>query len=181
MRRLLFTSRAAHSSTPLPSSALASLPLASQAFQQISNPLTAHNITNGQAAVVGPSRATNNLNSSLHRTVCPPGPLPFLTAPFLPSTGVSSAAHYSTARASDTAETSTKLNPTDPPDSGVAAPAPASFPSTSIPLAIPRDPSETPHYYVWSNKMSKARVYADVNVKRPREYWDYESLVVNWG
>ncbi len=21
----------------------------------------------------------------------------------------------------------------------------------------------------------------DVNVKRPREYWDYESLVVNWG
>ena len=26
-----------------------------------------------------------------------------------------------------------------------------------------------------------ARVYADVNVKRPREYWDYESLVVNWG
>lgn len=29
--------------------------------------------------------------------------------------------------------------------------------------------------------MSTARVYADVNVKRPREYWDYESLVVNWG
>lgn len=25
------------------------------------------------------------------------------------------------------------------------------------------------------------RVYADVNVHRPREYWDYESLVVNWG
>jgi len=29
--------------------------------------------------------------------------------------------------------------------------------------------------------MSRARVYADVNVKRPREYWDYESLVINWG
>jgi casein kinase II subunit alpha len=29
--------------------------------------------------------------------------------------------------------------------------------------------------------MSRARVYADVNPKRPREYWDYESLVVNWG
>ncbi|CAM9581636.1 unnamed protein product [Ectocarpus sp. 6 AP-2014] len=29
--------------------------------------------------------------------------------------------------------------------------------------------------------MSRARVYADVNVHRPREYWDYESLVVNWG
>ncbi len=26
-----------------------------------------------------------------------------------------------------------------------------------------------------------SRVYADVNVHRPREYWDYESLVVNWG
>ena len=26
-----------------------------------------------------------------------------------------------------------------------------------------------------------SRVYPDVNVKRPREYWDYESLVVNWG
>ncbi|KAF3324004.1 Casein kinase II subunit alpha [Carex littledalei] len=28
---------------------------------------------------------------------------------------------------------------------------------------------------------SKARVYADVNVVRPAEYWDYESLSVNWG
>ena len=68
---------------------------------------------------------------------------------------------------------------------------------------VPRDPSEAAHHYVrdpnlvntgaspwdvflfvqqvWSNKMSRARVYADVNVKRPREYWDYESLIVNWG
>lgn len=29
--------------------------------------------------------------------------------------------------------------------------------------------------------MSRARVYADVNTKRPREYWDYESLSINWG
>ena len=43
------------------------------------------------------------------------------------------------------------------------------------------DPSEAPHHYVWSTKMSRARVYADVNVRRPREYWDYESLSVNWG
>ncbi|KAK1300187.1 hypothetical protein QJS10_CPB13g00409 [Acorus calamus] len=28
---------------------------------------------------------------------------------------------------------------------------------------------------------SKARVYADVNVVRPKEYWDYESLSVQWG
>ena len=29
--------------------------------------------------------------------------------------------------------------------------------------------------------LSLSRVYPDVNVHRPREYWDYESLVVNWG
>ncbi|KAL3726187.1 hypothetical protein ACJRO7_031130 [Eucalyptus globulus] len=29
--------------------------------------------------------------------------------------------------------------------------------------------------------MSKARVYADVNVIRPKEYWDYESLAGQWG
>jgi len=30
-------------------------------------------------------------------------------------------------------------------------------------------------------QMSRARVHADVNVHRPKEYWDYESLAVNWG
>jgi len=29
--------------------------------------------------------------------------------------------------------------------------------------------------------MSRARVYADVNLQRPRDYWDYEALTVNWG
>lgn len=24
-------------------------------------------------------------------------------------------------------------------------------------------------------------MYADVNVNRPRDYWDYEALTVNWG
>ena len=28
---------------------------------------------------------------------------------------------------------------------------------------------------------SNHRVYADVNVHRPRDYWDYEALTVNWG
>ncbi|XWS29721.1 hypothetical protein CRYUN_Cryun24cG0054600 [Craigia yunnanensis] len=28
---------------------------------------------------------------------------------------------------------------------------------------------------------SKSRVYVDVNVIRPKEYWDYESLTVQWG
>lgn len=29
--------------------------------------------------------------------------------------------------------------------------------------------------------MSRARVYADVNVERPQSYWDYESLNIDWG
>jgi len=29
--------------------------------------------------------------------------------------------------------------------------------------------------------VSKARVYTDVNTQRPREYWDYEALQLNWG
>lgn len=32
-----------------------------------------------------------------------------------------------------------------------------------------------------SVQMSRARVYADVNVVRPREYWDYENLAISWG
>lgn len=50
-----------------------------------------------------------------------------------------------------------------------------------VTAARPPDPSLAPHHYVWSDKMSRARVYADVNVKRPREYWDYENLQVTWG
>ncbi|KAK2660158.1 hypothetical protein Ddye_006691 [Dipteronia dyeriana] len=29
--------------------------------------------------------------------------------------------------------------------------------------------------------MSRARVYTDINVHRPRDYWDYESLTIQWG
>ena len=29
--------------------------------------------------------------------------------------------------------------------------------------------------------MSRARVYADVNVTRPKDYWDYETLSIQWG
>ncbi|KAE8671462.1 Casein kinase II subunit alpha [Hibiscus syriacus] len=32
-----------------------------------------------------------------------------------------------------------------------------------------------------SGAPSKSRVYADVNVIRPKEYWDYETLTVQWG
>uniref|UniRef100_A0A914QLP2 non-specific serine/threonine protein kinase n=1 Tax=Panagrolaimus davidi TaxID=227884 RepID=A0A914QLP2_9BILA len=28
---------------------------------------------------------------------------------------------------------------------------------------------------------SRARVYADVNSAKPREYWDYEQHVIEWG
>ncbi len=30
-------------------------------------------------------------------------------------------------------------------------------------------------------KMSLAKVYANVNTQRPKEYWDYESLAITWG
>lgn len=29
--------------------------------------------------------------------------------------------------------------------------------------------------------MSRARVYADVNVHKPQEYWDYENMQLQWG
>jgi len=29
--------------------------------------------------------------------------------------------------------------------------------------------------------MSRARVYADVNVTRPKDDWDYENLSIRWG
>jgi casein kinase II subunit alpha len=29
--------------------------------------------------------------------------------------------------------------------------------------------------------MSRSKVYTDVNVLRPPEYWDYENLTINWG
>jgi len=28
---------------------------------------------------------------------------------------------------------------------------------------------------------NRARVYSDINLYRPREYWNYDSLTVNWG
>ena len=28
---------------------------------------------------------------------------------------------------------------------------------------------------------SRSRVYSDVNTHRPREYWDYESHIIEWG
>jgi hypothetical protein len=65
--------------------------------------------------------------------------------------------------------------------SALAAPDNSSAPTAGQSAKRPADPSENPHYYVWSDRMSRARVYADVNTKRPREYWDYESLSINWG
>lgn len=32
-----------------------------------------------------------------------------------------------------------------------------------------------------SQTMSHSKVYTDVNVLRPPEYWDYENLTINWG
>ena len=32
-----------------------------------------------------------------------------------------------------------------------------------------------------TESISQSRVYTDVNVHRPAEYWDYENLMINWG
>ena len=48
-----------------------------------------------------------------------------------------------------------------------------SIPNATGNLEIPKVSAAAP--------MSKARVFADVNVHRPKEYWDYESLTVQWG
>ena len=40
---------------------------------------------------------------------------------------------------------------------------------------------EPPSCVVTMPLASRARVYADVNSHRPREYWDYEAHVVEWG
>lgn len=56
----------------------------------------------------------------------------------------------------------------------VAAPAPP--PPAAAAAAAPDQVPGVPY-----DKMSRARVYTDVNSKRPEEYWDYESLTVQWG
>ena len=38
-----------------------------------------------------------------------------------------------------------------------------------------------PQLFFSSSTIPLNRVYADVNVHRPRDYWDYEALTVNWG
>uniref|UniRef100_J3MI55 Casein kinase II subunit alpha n=4 Tax=Oryzinae TaxID=1648021 RepID=J3MI55_ORYBR len=47
--------------------------------------------------------------------------------------------------------------------------------------ARPRRPTASARGGIQIATMSKARVYTDVNVLRPKEYWDYEALTVQWG
>ncbi|CDR18386.1 unnamed protein product, partial [Oncorhynchus mykiss] len=63
-------------------------------------------------------------------------------------------------------------HPTSPP-----LPLPSSsFSAVSGPSPSPAKLLEMP-----GPVQSRARVYTDVNTHRPREYWDYESHVVEWG
>lgn len=52
---------------------------------------------------------------------------------------------------------------------------------TIIDISNPNPVKFLPKEKIWSFAMSQSRVYADVNVQRPRDYWDYESLTVQWG
>ncbi|GAB2227413.1 hypothetical protein Droror1_Dr00009234 [Drosera rotundifolia] len=73
--------------------------------------------------------------------------------------------------------------PSPPPPTLPAAAAAAGF-CAGIQAAAEEPKSdriEGRDYEGEGEDMSKARVYADVNVVRPREYWDYESLNVQWG
>lgn len=47
---------------------------------------------------------------------------------------------------------------------------------TAVPLPILVDTNSNN-----TSSMSKSRVYTDINVVRPREYWDYESFALHWG
>ena len=60
--------------------------------------------------------------------------------------------------------------------------APSSSSAPTAAIADDRDPA--PASSTLPSEMplaSRARVYADVNSHRPREYWDYEAHVVEWG
>ncbi|RYQ80881.1 hypothetical protein Ahy_Scaffold1g106987 isoform E [Arachis hypogaea] len=69
-----------------------------------------------------------------------------------------------------------------------AASAPSSFSrrNRSHPPPPPPPPPDTLAQKIGKSTRrpsatSKARIYADINVVRPKEYWDYENLTVQWG
>ncbi|KAK7307681.1 hypothetical protein VNO77_40948 [Canavalia gladiata] len=66
------------------------------------------------------------------------------------------------------------------------AAAPLSHPPQSHPPAPPSPPPDILAHKIGKSTRrpgatSEARIYADINVVRPKEYWDYESLTVQWG
>jgi len=54
-------------------------------------------------------------------------------------------------------------------------PPPPPQPSSSSDTPPPPPPPDPPAM------QSRARVYADVNTHKPRSWWDYEALNVDWG
>ena len=55
----------------------------------------------------------------------------------------------------------------------------------AVPVQLPRAPSMAQRFSKavrdQDMMLSRARVYTDVNVNRPKEYWDYEALQIQWG
>nr|BAJ85347.1 predicted protein [Hordeum vulgare subsp. vulgare] len=69
-----------------------------------------------------------------------------------------------------------------PPASSVARASAAAVVVAALASSfIALSPRCTPAAAGSGPSMSKARVYTDVNVVRPKEYWDYEALTVQWG
>lgn len=48
-------------------------------------------------------------------------------------------------------------------------------------ISIVKNSNEDLNNLVTMALPSRARVYSDINSHKPREYWDYESYVVDWG
>ncbi|ONK64737.1 uncharacterized protein A4U43_C07F29350 [Asparagus officinalis] len=63
----------------------------------------------------------------------------------------------------------------------ISSPPPPPPPPNHNTSSLFSPPISNPNPNISIRIMSKARVYTDVNVVRPKEYWDYESLVVQWG
>ena len=58
---------------------------------------------------------------------------------------------------------------------------PAALPPTNKTHPPPPPPPEAEPPALPSTMQSRARVYADVNTHKPRSWWDYEALNVEWG
>lgn len=61
------------------------------------------------------------------------------------------------------------------------SPSPAALIFGRAPVQMSARFSKAQRLQTDGSMMSRARVYADVNTERPKEYWDYENMTLQWG